>query len=211
MPKSLGSIASHRTCDPSAVNTVHLTSHSDPSIPLVSVFSPFIWSRTDPPYDQRQHPPRPRPSLQVYYTAPEAGDPAYLELAARTLETEILNERHQGKDPDELADLIHACIEHQQCEIAARSQDKGWYIQRYDVGGSQWRRALWVGQDEKERRDVGLSIVFFDLVNREESDEPEPRPIYLDHRAESVEMEDVLIRELKAELNWQHSASQFEE
>ncbi|KAI0904274.1 hypothetical protein F4823DRAFT_223762 [Ustulina deusta] len=146
----------------------------------------------------------------------------------RTLETRILSERHQGRDPAECdrldvygmasrepeGDVVAAYIEHQRSEIASRLEDKGWYIQQYDVGGGDWRRALvvvrkgqeeWVGEDEATRR-VGLSVVFFDAVSRDESGGAGGS--FWERRAESVE-EEVLVRELKAALNWQHSASQF--
>ncbi|KAI0445105.1 hypothetical protein F4803DRAFT_203807 [Xylaria telfairii] len=235
MPKSLGGTARLGAGDASSlINITHLTSHSDPSIPLVSVFSPFVWHVTDSflgqEQSQRQH-PRPRPSLQVYYTAPDAADPARLESAARALETSILSERHQGRDPDECdrldvygmpfreteGDIVAACIEHQTSEIASRVENKDWYIQRYDVGGSDWRRALvvvrreqeeWVG-DDRARRPIGLSVVFYDAVHQE-GNSGTGGDLW-ERRAESVEEEEVLVRELKAELNWQHSASQFDD
>ncbi|KAI3329495.1 hypothetical protein F4824DRAFT_516789 [Ustulina deusta] len=149
----------------------------------------------------------------------------------RTLETRILSERHQGRDPAECdrldvygmasrepeGDVVAAYIEHQRSEIASRLEDKGWYIQQYDVGGGDWRRALvvvrkgqeeWVGEDGATRR-IGLSVVFFDAVGRDESGGAGGS--FWERRAGSVEEEEeeVLVRELKAALNWQHSASQF--
>ncbi|KAI1079049.1 hypothetical protein F5B20DRAFT_191211 [Whalleya microplaca] len=240
MPKSLGGTAQLRANDAaSLVNVTHLASHSDPSILLVSVFSPAIWHPTSSLFGQQQsqlqlqlqqHLPRPRPSLQVYYTAADAGDPARLESAARALEMSILSERHQGRDPAECdrldvygmpllepeGDVVAACIEHQRREIASRPEDKDWYIQRYDVGGGDWRRALVVVTKEQEgwvvkhgaRGKVGLNVVFFDTIGQEESGGR--RRDFWERQADSVEEEEVLVRELKAELNWQHSASQFE-
>lgn len=73
-----------------------LASHSDPSVPLVSVYTP---SRrpipdADDPSDTDAVPtePRPRPSLQVYCTA-SLTTPDELETVARTLETAVLKDR----------------------------------------------------------------------------------------------------------------------
>ncbi|KAI0851498.1 hypothetical protein F5Y00DRAFT_267693 [Daldinia vernicosa] len=230
MPKSLGDAAQLRANDVPPIDITHHASHSDPCIPLASVFSPATWRRDmNSPFGSQHHAPRPRPSLQVYYTAPDAADPARLEAAARALETSILPERHQGRDTAECdrldvygmpfleleGEVLAACVEHQRREIVSRVEDKHWCIQRYDLGGCDWRRALvivrkgqeeWVGEDGA-RREVGLSVVFFDAVSREGRD---IRRDIWERRAESVEEEDVLIRELKSELNWQHSASQFE-
>ncbi|KAI1645625.1 uncharacterized protein F4817DRAFT_366566 [Daldinia loculata] len=229
MPKSLGGTAQLRANDIPPINITHHVSHSDPSIPLVSVFSPATWRRPmNSLFGSRHHAPRPRPLLQVYYTAPDAGDPARLEAAARTLETSILAERHQGRDPIECdrldvygmpflepeGEVVAACVGHQRREIASRVDGKDWYIQRHDLGGCGWRRALiiarkgqeeWVVEDGA-RREVGLGVVFFDVVSREGRD---IRRDVWERRAESVEEEEVLIGELKAELNWQHSASQL--
>ncbi|KAI1142860.1 hypothetical protein F5Y05DRAFT_134157 [Hypoxylon sp. FL0543] len=223
MPKSLGGTAQVRGNEP--LDITRLASHSDPSIPLVSVFSSATWR-----HGQQHGAPRPRPSLQVYYIAPDANDPAYLELAARTLEANILSGRHEGRDPAECdrldvygmpllgseEDVVNACIEHQRREIAARSEDKDWYIQRYDVARGAWRRALvivrrgleeWVAEDGA-RREVGLSVVFFDAADKGEGSGT--RSDSWERRAGNLEEEEVLVRELKAELNWQHGASQFE-
>lgn len=76
-----------------------LASHSDPSVPLVSVYTPSRRPIPDPddpddPSDTDAVPtePRPRPSLQVYYTAPLT-TPNELETIARTLETTVLKDR----------------------------------------------------------------------------------------------------------------------
>lgn len=73
-----------------------LASHSDPSVPLISVYTP---SRrpipgSDEPSDTDAVPtePRPRPSLQVYCTA-SLSTPNELETVARTLETTVLKDR----------------------------------------------------------------------------------------------------------------------
>lgn len=73
-----------------------LASHSDPSVRLVSVYTP---SRrpvpdSDEPSDTSAVPaePRPRPSLQVYYTA-SLSTSNELEMVARTLETAVLKDR----------------------------------------------------------------------------------------------------------------------
>ncbi|TGJ83236.1 hypothetical protein E0Z10_g5518 [Xylaria hypoxylon] len=141
MPKGLGGTARPSAIDPLVLDVTHRASHSDPSVPL------------------QPHPPRPRPSLQVYYTAPDAdaaADPARLESAARALETTILRERHHYRDPGECDRLdvygmplqgtdehiVAACVEHQRREIASRLGDKYWYIQRYDIGSNEWQRAL---------------------------------------------------------------------
>lgn len=194
MPKSLGGTAQLRANDISLINITHRISHSDPSTPLVSVFSPATWRRPmNSLYASQHHAPRPRPSLQVYYTVPDAADPIRLEAAARALETNILAERHQGRDPAECdrldvygmpflgpeGDAVAACVEHQRREIASRAEDKDWYIQRYDLGGSDWQRALvivrkeqdeWMAEDDGARRGVGLGVVFFDAVSREGRD-----------------------------------------
>lgn len=73
-----------------------LASHSDPSVPLVSVYSPFRKPKPDPndPDDTDVVPsePRPRPSLQIYYI-PSLTTPDELEQVARTLETVVLVNR----------------------------------------------------------------------------------------------------------------------
>ncbi|KAI1820901.1 hypothetical protein F4861DRAFT_34348 [Xylaria intraflava] len=228
MPKSLGGTARRLASVP--INITHRTSHTDPSVPFVSVFSPALCYSPDlfSGPQQQNNLPRPRPSLQVYYTAPDAADPAHLESAARALELSNLSERHQGRDyaerdrldvygmpfhaPEE--DVVAACIEHQRSENAFRLEDKDWYIQRYDYGGSDWRRALvvvrkrqeeWMGEDGVTRP-VGLSVVFFDAVGQQSGNEAG----FWERKADSVEEEEVLLRELKAELNWQHSSWQFE-
>ncbi|KAI0428952.1 hypothetical protein F5Y09DRAFT_311593 [Xylaria sp. FL1042] len=236
MPKSLGGCASRSGFDGSLIDVTHATSHSDPNVPLVSVFSPTTWhseqfyfvNPTPRPQDQ---PPRPRISLQVYYTAPDAGDPACLELAARTLEKKILAERHQGRDPGECdrldvygmppqqlegKDVVAACVAHQKNEIASRLQDKDWYIQRYDIGGNDWLRALvivrngvkeWFGEDGA-RRPIGLSTVYFDRVcNRSGGG----LGGFRQYGADNIGEEWCLIHDLKHELNWQHTAWQFED
>lgn len=73
-----------------------LASHSDPSVPLVSVYTPSRRPIPDPddPSDTDAVPvePRPRPSLQVYCTA-SLTTPNELETVARTLETAVLKDR----------------------------------------------------------------------------------------------------------------------
>lgn len=73
-----------------------LASHSDTSVPLVSVHTPRRRPIPDPDYpddtDAVPTEPRPRPSLQVYCTAPLT-TPDELETAARTLETVVLRDR----------------------------------------------------------------------------------------------------------------------
>ncbi|KAI1661490.1 hypothetical protein F4813DRAFT_386020 [Daldinia decipiens] len=162
MPKSLGGTAQLRVDDiPPPINITHHVSHSGPSIPLVGVFSPSTWRRPMNSLSGSQHP---RPSLQVYCTAPDAGDPARLEAAARALETGILAERHQGRDPAEYdrldvygmpflepeGEVVAACVEHQRREIASRVEGKDWYIQRCDLGGCDWRRALVIVRKGRE-------------------------------------------------------------
>lgn len=74
-----------------------LASHSDPSVPLVSVHTPWRRPIPDPddPDDTDAVPtePRPRPSLQVYYCTGPLTTPDELEAAARTLETVVLKDR----------------------------------------------------------------------------------------------------------------------
>lgn len=175
MPKSLGGTAQIRTNV--SLNITHLASQSDPSVPLVSIFSPAIWHPESSQQQQQLEPaplplPRPRPSLQVYYTAPDAADPARLTSAARALEAKVLAERHEGRDPAECDRLdvygmpfsdsggaggvvVNACVEHQRREIASRNGDKDWYIQRYDVGGISALVAEGAGDCEKGARRVG--------------------------------------------------------
>ncbi|KAK2072071.1 hypothetical protein P8C59_006448 [Phyllachora maydis] len=73
-----------------------LASHSDASVPLVSVYTPSRRPIPDPddPDDADAVPtePRPRPSLQVYYTA-QLTTPGELATVARTLETVVLKDR----------------------------------------------------------------------------------------------------------------------
>lgn len=153
-----------------------LASHSDPSVPLVSAYTPSRRPILDPedPSDTDAVPtePRPRPSLQVYCTAPLT-NPDELELAARTLETVVLKDRFNtsGANYERLdvyslpapatsttddekdglfatlaeADAaVQRCVTHQRAEIAARESNGGkdWYIQRYDVPKGEWRRAV---------------------------------------------------------------------
>lgn len=73
-----------------------VASHSDASVPLVSVHTPSKRPVPDPDYpddtDAVPTEPRPRPSLQIYYTAPLTS-PTELEAVARTLETAVLKNR----------------------------------------------------------------------------------------------------------------------
>lgn len=73
-----------------------LASHSDPSVSLVSVYTPSRRPVPDPddPSDTDDVPtePRPRPSLQIYCTA-SLTTPNELETVARTLETAVLKDR----------------------------------------------------------------------------------------------------------------------
>ncbi|KAI0107735.1 hypothetical protein GGR51DRAFT_559070 [Nemania sp. FL0031] len=154
MPKSLGGTAQLRASGASSlIGITSITSYSDASIPLISVFSPAgrLW------------------------------------ISRR--------------------------------EIVSRLGDKDWYIQRYDLGDGHWQRVLvivrkrqeeWTGEDGSAQQ-VGLSVVFFDLANRDWGESRAVEEKFWERKAYSVEQEQVLIRELKAELNWQHSASQFED
>ncbi|KAH8895715.1 hypothetical protein GQ53DRAFT_31287 [Thozetella sp. PMI_491] len=129
-------------------------SFHDPSVPLVSIHTRQLMDT---------YGIRPRPSLQVYYTAQDAAEPAALETAARTLETTVLGPEVRLENSDfrdrldvyglplaasSAQELARACIEHQQAEIAARNTggDKDWYIQRWDLGGGspQYARLLLV-------------------------------------------------------------------
>ncbi|KAI1127295.1 hypothetical protein F5Y10DRAFT_242996 [Nemania abortiva] len=206
MPKSLGDTAQLRASGASPlVDITRIASHGDSSILLIN-FSSSSNKTT-------RHGPAP-----------------HCECITRrpTQATSILPERHQGRDPAEcdrldvygipfsrLGDMVAACVEPQRREIVSRLVDKDWYSQRYGVGGGHWQRALVVvrqGQEEWAREDgstrqTGLSVVFFDLINQEESGATEGN--FWERKATSVEGEEVLTRELKAELNWQHSVSQF--
>ncbi|KAK7733309.1 hypothetical protein SLS53_008206 [Cytospora paraplurivora] len=78
-----------------------LASHSDPYIPLISIHSPSRRPIPDPDYpcdtDAVPTEPRPRPSLQIYYTSPlittTTTPTEELETVARTLETVVLENR----------------------------------------------------------------------------------------------------------------------
>ncbi|ROV95068.1 hypothetical protein VSDG_05854 [Cytospora chrysosperma] len=226
-----------------------LTSHSDPSVPLVSVYSPTRRPRPDPddPCDTDAiiipTEPRPRPSLQIYYTAPLT-TPNELETVALTLETDVLVNRfdtsgaeHERLDVYSLppatttnsdeeaakdglfatlaeADAaVQRCVAHQRAEIAAREPNgKDWYIQRYDVPKGEWRRAIVVirtpvaewewGRRDKTGRGLVLSTVMFDFTQ----DGPDQALVI----SGSIEAETrTLIRELRHDLNWQHSFVQF--
>lgn len=225
-----------------------LASHSDPSVPLVSVYSPTRRPRPDPddPCDTDAIPtePRPRPSLQVYYTAPLT-TPNELETVALTLETDVLVNRfetsgaeHERLDvyslppatsatnpEDEAAKdglfatlaeadaAVQRCVAHQRAEIAARETNgKDWYIQRYDVPKGEWRRAIVVirtpgaewewGRRDKTGRGLVLSTIMFDFT----PDGPDQVWVI----SGSIEGETrTLIRELRHDLNWQHSFVQF--
>lgn len=233
-----------------------LASHSDPSIPLVSIHSPSRRPVPDPddPSDTDAVPtePRPRPSLQVYYTSPlttTTSPSEELETVARTLETAVLRNRFATsgagyerldvyalpvvtteEEDDEavvhkdgrfatLADahvVVQRCVAHQRAEIAARddaNDGKEWYIQRYDVAGGEWRRGIvvirtpvaeweWGESKEKTGRGLVLSTVMFDPAKGG----PEQVLVFTGSTEEEIQ---VLIRELRHELNWQHSFVQF--
>ncbi|KAI0865408.1 hypothetical protein F4860DRAFT_307732 [Xylaria cubensis] len=215
----------------SGITVMRRVSDSDPSVSLISTFRNTWLYRTyhnnsDPQTGiTRAHPsriPRPRVSLQIYYTGAQASDPDHLERVARALESVILHDRNDTRDEYERDRLdvyglpgasVERCISHQSIEIAAREAQasKEWYIQRYDIGGSSWRSALVIVRDvdleSTENHVVGLSTVYFDRV-REDGERPgEP---YWERRAENLNDQWVLIHELKHMLNWQHSASQFD-
>ncbi|KAI1269191.1 hypothetical protein F5Y18DRAFT_373875 [Xylariaceae sp. FL1019] len=217
----------------SGIAVTQRVSDSDPSVPLVSTFRNSWLYRTYHNNSDlqtgitREHPsgiPRPRVSLQVYYTGAQASDPEHVERVARALESVILQSRNDTRDEYERDRLdvyglpgasVERCIEHQGGEIAARETmpqtHKEWYIQRYDIGGSSWRSALVIVRDvdpeNTENHVVGLSTVYFDRV-REDGERPgEP---YWERRAENLNDQWVLIHELKHMLNWQHSSSQFD-
>lgn len=230
-----------------------LASHSDPSIPLVSIHSPSRRPIPDPddPSDIDAVPtePRPRPSLQIYYTSPLTTTAEELEMVARTLETAVLKDRFATssagyerldvyalpvvtteEDEDEEAVVVHKdgrfatladadvavrrCVAHQRAEIAARDANDGkeWYIQRYDVAGGEWRRAIVVirtpvaewewGSKEKTGRGLVLSTLMFDSTK----DRPEQVLVFSGSTEGEIQ---VLIHELRHELNWQHSFVQF--
>lgn len=224
-----------------------LASHSDPSISLISIHSP---SRrpipdTDDPSDTDAVPtePRPRPSLQIYYTSPLTTEE--LETVARTLETAVLKNRfatsgagyerldiyalsvvtmeeeeavaHKDGRFATLANadvVVQRCVTHQRAEIAARNANDGkeWYIQRYDVAGGEWRRGIVVirtpvaewewGSKEKTGRGLVLSKVMFDPTKGG----PEQVSVFSGSTEGEIQ---VLIHELRHELNWQHSFVQF--
>lgn len=230
-----------------------LASHSDPSIPLVSIYSPSRRPVPDPDdssdTDAVPTEPRPRPSLQIYYTSPltstaTSAPNEELETVARTLETVVLKNRfatsgagyerldvyalpveeegavlhHKDGRFAALADAdvaVQRCVAHQRAEVATRdANDDGreWYIQRYDVAGGEWRRGVVVirtplaewdwGSKEKTGRGLVLSTVMFDPTK----DGPEQVLVF----SGTTESENqVLIHELRHELNWQHSFTQF--
>ncbi|KAG6358457.1 hypothetical protein INS49_014341 [Diaporthe citri] len=200
-----------------------LASHSDPSVPLVSVYTP---SR------------RPIPDPE------EPSDTDALETVARTLETAVLKDRfstsganHERLDVYSLppatatdseeeaikdglfatlaeADAaVQRCVAHQWAEIAARENSgKEWYIQRYDVLNGEWRRAIAVvrtpvaewewGMRDKTGRGMMLSTVMFDR--------PKDGPHQVCVSSGSTEGDiQTLVHELRHELNWQHSFVQF--
>lgn len=234
-----------------------LASHSDPSIPLVSIHSPSKRPIPDleDPSDTDAVPtePRPRPSLQIYYISPLSTTTANsteeeLETVARTLETVVLKNRFAtsgasyerldvyalpvGEEEEEKQAVLHPkdgrfatladadvavqrCVEHQRAEIAARDDGgKEWYIQRYDVAGGEWRQGIvlirtpvaewdWArNMEEKMGRGLMLSTVMFDPT-QDGSEEV----LVLSGSTEG-EIQ-VLIHELRHELNWQHSFKQF--
>ncbi|KAJ7361222.1 hypothetical protein DFH08DRAFT_368668 [Mycena albidolilacea] len=210
-------------------------SHSDPAVPLVSVHTPGM---IRPPEDDDDDPvpatPRPRPSLQIYYTAPDAADPAVLDAVARTLETDVLFSRSNNSEfydrldvyglPSARDEVVARCIAHQRGEIAARagSNSKEWYIQRYDTGG-QWVRALIVlerplaewQQPDSEGKVPGLSVVMFEPVpvvaNVVDPDASASTDSFRVRPAETAEEGEVLVCDLRHELNWQHSSGQFKD
>lgn len=237
-----------------------LASHSDPSIPLISIHSSTRRPVPDPddPSDTDAVPtePRPRPSLQIYYTSPLTTRPTTttfttpteeLETVARTLETAVLKDRFATsgagyerldvyalpvvatEEEEEEAVVVHhkdgrfatladadvavqRCVAHQRAEIA--DGGKEWYIQRYDVAGGEWRRGIvvistpvaeWEWESkEKTGRGLVLSTVMFDPAK----DWPESEQVLVFSGSTEGEIQ-VLIHELRHELNWQHSFVQF--
>ncbi|KAL1875771.1 hypothetical protein Daus18300_002962 [Diaporthe australafricana] len=227
-----------------------LASHSDPSVPLVSVYRPSRRPVPDPDYpcdtDAVPIEPRPRPSLQVYCTA-SLTTPNELESVARTLETVVLKDRFDTSganyerldvyslppatttDEEEeeeavrhglfgtLAEAdaaVQRCVAHQRAEIAARENNgKDWYVQRYDVPEGEWRRAIvvvrttvaeweWGEQGDKTGRGMMLSTVMFDHTKHG------PDQVWVSSGFTEGDIR-TLIRELRHELNWQHSFVQF--
>lgn len=219
-----------------------LASHSDPSVPLVSVHKPSRRPTPDPKYpceiDAIPREPRPRPSLQIYYTTPLTA-PDELETVARTLETVVLKDRfirsganHERLDvyslptTDETARdgfctlaeadaAVQRCVAHQRAEIAARDtmkNGKEWYIQRYDVPKGEWRRQIVV---------IRTPVAEWDWGKREKTGRGLVlSTVMFDHTKDGPEQAcvylgstegevDTLIHELRHELNWQHSYVQF--
>jgi hypothetical protein len=219
-----------------------LSSHSEPSVPLVSVHSPSRRPIPDLEWpcetDAVPTEPRPRPSLQIYYTTPLT-TPDELETVARTLETVVLKDRFNTSGAnyerldvyslpivDEsvkdgfctLADAdaaVQRSVAHQRAEIAARDvmeNGKEWYIQRYDVLQGEWRRQIVV---------IRTPVAEWDWGKKEKTGRGLVlSTVMFDHTKngpEQVRIHSgvidgeiwVLIHELRHELNWQHSYVQF--
>lgn len=112
-----------------------LPSHSDPSIPLVSIHSPVRRPVPDPedPSDTDAVPtaPRPRPSLQIYYAPPRPEPPTAtiteeeLATVARTLETAVLKTRYATSGaPYERLDVYAIPVDEDAAAAAAAAVPK---------------------------------------------------------------------------------------
>ncbi|KAJ7805192.1 hypothetical protein B0H14DRAFT_2881309 [Mycena olivaceomarginata] len=188
-------------------------SHSDPAVPLVSVHTPgMIRLPEDDDGDPIPATPRARPSLQIYYTAADAADPPVLDAVARTLETDVLFTRCNNSEFYDRLDVYGL----------PSARDEEWYIQRYDTGG-QWVRALIVlerplaewQQPDSGGKVPGLSTVMFEPVpvvaNMVDPDASASTDSFWVRPAETAEEGEVLVCELRHELNWQNSSGQFKD
>lgn len=110
-----------------------LPSHSDPSIPLVSIHSPAQRPVPDPEdpsaTDAVPTAPRPRPSLQIYYAPPRPPPPTTtteqeLATVARTLETAVLKTRFATSGANyERLDVYALPVDEEAAAAAAVSKD----------------------------------------------------------------------------------------
>ncbi len=211
-------------------------SHSDPAVPLVSIHTPLHAALLDASVPPQI--PRPRPSLQIYYVAPDAGSPAVVESVARTLQTRVLAQRNQGGDPgmNDRLDVygipggdVRRCVEHQTAEVDLREHSglgREWLVQRYDLalgpGREGWRRAVVMVQKPiGEWEDgMGLEIVWFDAVvgdaegkGRRVDGQDGAQPWEPVRVLKAADMEDALelVVDLRHSLNWQHTRWQFDD
>lgn len=209
-------------------------SHSDSNVPFTSIHTPLHPSQCHREPDDSPIPPqnpRPRISLQIYYVAPDAGSPEVVTDVASALHTQVLKERGQGDDytTNDRLDVYGipggdaaSCVRHQRAEIEARrGKEREWYMQRFDLGIGRgrngWRRGTVIVKGpmagwEKEGR-LDMEIVYFEPVVGDQKGQGVSRDGAVgEMRVQSTvsgEDELIAVKDLRYEVNWEHTAWQF--